>query len=118
MVRGEKGTNVQLLNQMLHTLEYTTKTDDLFDQYTEAALIAFQKDHGLPQDGIYTSAVGQEMLKAIAEKNNDKVTVEVDPLPAKAPEMVRLAKLIDTTNPELMNTLKEQGYIVIDLPKS
>lgn len=113
LIRGERGPNVQLLNKMLHTLEYTTKTDDFFDQYTEAALKAFQKDFNLPQDAVYTSAIGQVMLQAIADKDK----VKVDPLPEKAPEMVRLAKLIDTTNPDLMQQLKAQGYIVLDAPK-
>lgn len=114
LVRGERGPNVQALNQMLRALEYTTKTDNLFDQYTEAALLAFQRDYGLTQDAVYTTAVGEVMLKAIAEKDNSEVAV--DPLPEKSPEMVRLAKLIDTKNPELMRKLKEEGYIVIDAP--
>ncbi|AYA78102.1 hypothetical protein DOE78_23370 [Bacillus sp. Y1] len=114
LVRGERGPNVQALNQMLRTLEYTTKTDNLFDQYTEAALLAFQKDYGLTQDAVYTTAVGEVMLRAIAEKN---AKVEVDPLPVKSPEMVRLARLIDTKNPELMRKLKADGYIVIDVPE-
>jgi N-acetylmuramoyl-L-alanine amidase len=117
LVRGERGPNVQLLNQMLKTLEYTTKSDDFFDQYTEAALKVFQKVHGLPQDGVYTSAVGEVMLKAIANKQIKSNTIKVDPLPAKAPEMIRLAKLIDTTNPELMEKLKAEGYIVVDIPE-
>lgn len=112
LVRGERGPNVQMLNTMLNTLKYTTKTDDLFDQYTEAALKAFQKDHGLPQDAVYTSTVGQVMLKAIAEKD---YVMKPDPLPVKAPEMIRLAKLIDTTNPALMKKLKDEGYIVLDV---
>lgn len=114
LVRGERGPNVQLLNQMLRTLEYTTKTDNLFDQYTEAALLAFQKDYGLSQDAVYTTEVGEVMLRAIAQKEKQ---VEVDPLPAKSPEMVRLAKLVDTKNPELMRKLQDEGYIVLSTPE-
>lgn len=116
LVRGERGPNVQLLNQMLKTLEYTTKSDDFFDQYTEAALKAFQKDHGLPQDAVYTTRVGEEMLKAIAAKQT-AANIKPDPLPAKSPEMVRLAKLLDTTNPELIKKLRDEGYIVLDVPE-
>lgn len=115
LIRGERGPNVQLLNQMLNTLEYTTKTDDFFDQYTEAALKAFQKDHRLPQDGIYTTEVGEVMLRAIAAK--EKTPIKPDPLPAKSPEMVRLAKLLDTTNPELIEKLKRDGYLILDVPE-
>jgi N-acetylmuramoyl-L-alanine amidase len=114
LVRGERGPNVQALNLMLKALEYTTKTDDLFDQYTEAALKVFQKQHGLVQDAVYTTAVGEVMLKAIAEK---EAKVNVDPIPVKSPEMIRLAKLIDTKNPELMKKLKDEGYIIIAAPK-
>lgn len=114
LVRGERGPNVQALNQMLKALEYTTKTDDLFDQYTEAALLAFQKDYGLAQDAVYTTAVGEVMLRAIAEKDTP---MQADPLPMKSPEMVRLAMIIDTTNPELMKKLRDEGYIVLNVPE-
>jgi N-acetylmuramoyl-L-alanine amidase CwlA len=114
LTRGEKGSNVKLLNQMLNTLEYTRKTDDIFDQYTEAALKAFQKDHGLKQDAIYTSAVGKVMIEAIALK---KEKIEAVKLPEKNEEMYRLAKLVDTKNKELVKKMQEAGYVVIDTPE-
>jgi N-acetylmuramoyl-L-alanine amidase len=113
LVRGEQGSNVKLLNNMLHTLEYTRKTDDLFDQYTEAALKAFQKDYGIQQDAIYTSEVGRVMVKAIKEKNALKKTSE---LPDKNPEMYRLAKLIDTGNPALIESLLKEGFKILEIP--
>jgi N-acetylmuramoyl-L-alanine amidase len=114
LTRGEKGSNVKLLNQMLNTLEYTRKTDDIFDQYTEAALKAFQKDHGLKQDAIYTSAVGKVMIEAIALK---KERIQAVKLPEKNEEMYRLAKLVDTKNKELVKKMQEAGYVVIDTPE-
>lgn len=112
LTRGEKGPNVRLLNEMLNNLGYTRKTDNLFDQYTEAALKAFQKDHRLPQDAVYTSKVGNVMVKAIADKNQ----LKVDKLPKRNEDMYRLAKLIDTGNKDLIEELKKQGYLVIATP--
>jgi N-acetylmuramoyl-L-alanine amidase len=111
--RGERGPNVKLLNTMLNTLEYTRKTDDLFDQYTEAALLAFQKDYGLKQDGIYTTAVGRGMVKSIKQKQLLKNPTD---LPEKDPTKYRLAKLVDTGNPALIEKLLKEGYKVLEIP--
>jgi N-acetylmuramoyl-L-alanine amidase CwlA len=112
--RGEAGPNVKLLNNMLHTLEYTRKTDELFDQYTEAALKAFQKDYRLKPDAVYTSEVGRVMIKAIKEKESLK---KASDLPKKNPELYRLAKLIDTGNSALIESLLKEGYKILDTPK-
>jgi N-acetylmuramoyl-L-alanine amidase len=114
LIRGEIGPNVKLLNNMLNTLEYTRKTDDLFDQYTEAALIAFQKDYGLKQDGIYTTAVGRSLVKAIKHKQLLKNPTDI---PEKDPAKYRLAKLVDTGNPELIEKLLKEGYEVLEAPR-
>jgi N-acetylmuramoyl-L-alanine amidase len=111
--RGERGPNVKLLNTMLNTLEYTRKTDDLFDQYTEAALLAFQKDYGLKRDAVYTTDDGRVMIKAIKDKKALKVSSE---LPEKNPELYRLAKLIDTGNKSLIELLLKEGYRILELP--
>lgn len=113
LVRGESGPNVKQLNLWLKELEYTTKTDDLFDQYTEAALKAFQKDHGLTQDAVYTTAVGDVILKAIADKNKK---VELDPVPTKTAGKYRLAKFIDTDDLKLIEQYRKEGYKIIELP--
>lgn len=114
LVRGEQGPNVKILNGWLHELEYTTKTDDLFDQYTEAALKAFQKDYGLPQDGIYTSSMGNIMEKAIQV---NKALLDLDNIPVKNTKMYRLAKFIDTQDKELIRKLKADGYKLIEKPQ-
>jgi N-acetylmuramoyl-L-alanine amidase CwlA len=113
LVRGEQGPNVKLLNNMLHTLEYTQKTDDLFDQYTEAALKAFQKDHNLNQDGVYTSAVGRVMVKAI----QDSEILHKSDIPEKSSDKYRLAKILDTGNKELIENLLKDGYKILDTPE-
>ncbi len=98
---------------MLKKLQYTTKTDDLFDQYTGAVLLAFQKDYGLLQDAVYTTEVGNVMEKAIAFKENMKI----DQIPKKSSNMYRLAKFIDTTNIDLIEELRNEGYILIETPE-
>jgi N-acetylmuramoyl-L-alanine amidase CwlA len=113
LVRGEQGPNVKLLNNMLHTLEYTQKTDDLFDQYTEAALKAFQKDHNLKQDGIYTSSVGRVMVKAI----QDSDILQKSDIPEKSSDKYRLAKILDTGNKALIESLLKDGYKILDTPE-
>jgi N-acetylmuramoyl-L-alanine amidase len=121
LVRGERGPNVKQLNLWLNELTYTFKTDDLFDQYTEAALKAFQKDYGLPQDGIYTSPIGDVMLKAIKYKKTivyaKSNAITLDEVPAKRPEKYRLAKLVDTNDLALIDQLRKDGYKVIEVPK-
>ena len=113
LVRGEQGSNVKLLNNMLHTLEYTRKTDDLFDQYTEAALKSFQKDHNLNQDGVYTSEVGRVMVKAI----QDSEILKKSEIPDKSSDKYRLAKLFDTGNKALIESLLKDGYKILDTPE-
>jgi hypothetical protein len=113
LTRGEKGSNVKLLNQMLHTLEYTRKTDDLFDQYTEAALKAFQKDHGLVEDAVYTTEIGKVMVEAIKKKD----LLKQSDLPEKSSDKYRLAKLIDTGNKKLIDDLLKDGYKVLEVPE-
>lgn len=55
---GETGQNVRSLQQNLHRLGYTTQAgaplsiDGIFGQDTEHAVRAFQRDHGLKEDGI------------------------------------------------------------------
>ncbi|WGG44163.1 N-acetylmuramoyl-L-alanine amidase [Rossellomorea sp. DA94] len=113
LTRGEKGPNVKILNMMLNTLEYTRKTDDLFDQYTEAALKSFQKDLGLRQDAIYTTEVGRILIQAIQRKNTH---LEPAKLPNKSADLYRLAKLIDTRNVSLIDRLLEEGYKILEMP--
>jgi N-acetylmuramoyl-L-alanine amidase len=115
LVRGEKGPNVQVLNQWLHELGYTFKQDDLYDQYTEAALLAFQKEHGLPQDAVYTSAIGDVIQKAIADKKAVKAFA-LDVVGPKAPGKYRLAKFVDTDDPKVIDQYKQDGYKVVELP--
>lgn len=111
--KGERGRNVQQLNLWLNELDYTTKTDDFYDQYTDAAFRLFLKSQGLPEDTVYTSPIGDLLVKAIEDKKN---LLNVDTIPTKNPEMYRLAKFVDTTNQELIKQLKAEGYRLIEVP--
>lgn len=59
---GSRGTKVSDLQRNLTKLGYDTKgTDGIFGDNTKNAVVAFQRDHGLSQDGI----AGQSTLNAI-----------------------------------------------------
>lgn len=59
---GSRGTKVSELQQNLTKLGYDTKgTDGIFGNNTKSAVIAFQRDHGLSQDGM----AGKDTLNAI-----------------------------------------------------
>jgi murein L,D-transpeptidase YcbB/YkuD len=121
LTRGERGPNVKQLNLWLNELTYTTKTDDLFDQYTEAALKAFQKDYGLPQDAVYTSPIGDVMVKAIVDMKTPVPAkpnaITLDEVPSKSPEKYRLANFVDTDDLALIEQYKKDGYKVVALPE-
>lgn len=59
---GSRGTKVSDLQRNLTKLGYDTKgTDGIFGSNTKSAVMAFQKDHGLAQDGM----AGKDTLNAI-----------------------------------------------------
>lgn len=119
LTRGERGPNVKQLNAWLKELAYTTKTDDFYDQYTDAAMRSFLKDQGLSEDTVYTSAIGGLLVKAIAKKAfiaNAKNSVALDAIPVKNPTKFRLAKFYDTDDLTLIEQFKKDGYKVIELP--
>jgi len=52
LVRGKKGTLVQLVqNRLFHAGYYQGKIDGIFGKHLEEAVIRFQEDHGLEKDG-------------------------------------------------------------------
>jgi GH25 family lysozyme M1 (1,4-beta-N-acetylmuramidase) len=115
LTRGERGENVRQLNLWLKELEYTTKTDDLYDQYTEAAFKLFLKSQGLPEDTVYTSPIGDLLVKAIEDR---KKLLTVDNIPVKNLLMYRMAKFVDTSNPEVIKQLRADGYLLVEVPSN
>lgn len=64
---GSRGTKVSDLQQNLTKLGYDTKgTDGIFGDNTKSAVIAFQRDHGLSQDGIAGKDTQNAINQAIA----------------------------------------------------
>ena len=62
MSRGMSGDDIKALQEKLKTLEYLKVTPDgIFGNYTYQAVIAFQKDHNIGQDGV----VGPVTMKAL-----------------------------------------------------
>lgn len=59
--RGDHGARVEDLQRELVRLGYYAKVDGDFGEKTERAVVAFQRDHGLDDDGL----VGTETLEAM-----------------------------------------------------
>ncbi len=96
--------NKNAVSASAHTFIDDKKVLEIIPLYKKAWYVNYEKviDNQLFGDDANDAAIGVELIKP-------------DPLPVKAPEMIRLAKLIDTTNPELMKKLKAEGYIVLDV---
>lgn len=72
---GSRGPEVENLQIDLTKLGYNTKgTDGIFGKNTEAALLAFQKDHSLTKDGI----AGEFTLVVIAKSLQPKISLAAD----------------------------------------
>ncbi len=88
LVRGDSGEEVEKLQQFLKTLDfYQGRVDGTFGAGTEKAVKAFQKSHGLSQDG----RVGEQTwakLNAKAPSGKPSGNVAVMPkLEKKTPRM-------------------------------
>lgn len=63
---GSRGTKVSELQRNLTKLGYDTKgTDGIFGSNTKSAVVAFQRDHGLSQDGIVGDNTHNAINKAL-----------------------------------------------------
>lgn len=59
----------------------------------------------------------EDELKKLNKPKFQAAAYSLDPIPAKSPQMVRLAKFYDTQNPDIIKKLKEEGYRIIELPQ-
>lgn len=76
--KGDKGAAVKELQQNLIKLGYDCgpyKADGDFGADTEAAVKAFQKDHGIGADGVYGSKTSAAMKQALAGTSAKKVKI-------------------------------------------
>jgi hypothetical protein len=81
--------------------------------------MGFLKDQGLQEDTVFTSAIGDLLVKAIEKKKfvaNAKNAVVIDVIPAKNPAKFRLAKFCDTDDLSVIEQYRKDGYKVIELP--
>ncbi|KAF3883843.1 MULTISPECIES: peptidoglycan-binding domain-containing protein [Nostocales] len=53
--KGDSGTAVTQLKELLNAQGSTLPTDDTFDSATLSAVISFQQKHGLPVNGVIDS---------------------------------------------------------------
>jgi Putative peptidoglycan binding domain len=71
MSSGDSGAAVLALQQALFRLGYDVGTrDGKFGQTTEAAVMAFQKDQGLTEDGIVGAATVEKLNAAVASASS------------------------------------------------
>lgn len=97
--RGEKGPAVaKLIKDLASLVYYRGKLDDVFGYGTEAAVLAFQRDHGLKADGV----AGERTLAAIAAA----VAPPVVAAPVPAPEPA--ARAVDAPAP---SPAPKQGWL-------
>jgi peptidoglycan hydrolase-like protein with peptidoglycan-binding domain len=67
LAAGDAGSAVTELQKVLAALGlYTGKPDGDFGPATKAAVIAFQKAHGLDPDGVVGSATARKLNEALA----------------------------------------------------
>ncbi|HZK71766.1 MAG TPA: N-acetylmuramoyl-L-alanine amidase [Clostridia bacterium] len=80
---GSRGPEVENLQIDLTKLGYDTKgTDGIFGNNTKIAVIAFQADHKLSQDGI-VGVNTQRFLESVMAAPRDSLAKEIDALKAK-----------------------------------
>ncbi|TGN07442.1 peptidoglycan-binding domain-containing protein [Leptospira bandrabouensis] len=66
---GSKGPLVATLQNNLTRLGFILKPDGIFGTATKAAVIAFQKKHGLVQDGIVGPATNSKITSELSNVN-------------------------------------------------
>ncbi len=95
--KGSKGESVEQMQRALHEMGYHVGSrDGVFGAKTEAALRAFQTDHGLPVDAICGPTTWAAILQAQEGYPNEQ---EPSPPPGDAeptPDMAALMAAVDT----------------------
>jgi hypothetical protein len=84
--KGDRGSDVKLLQERLSVHGYPTSPDGIFGSGTQAKVMQFQKSHGMASDGI----VGPKTWDALAK---DPKGVSVEPPGPLPPILVHLQSL-------------------------
>ena len=105
LARGSRGPIVGDLQRWLNTLGYgPLKVDDHFGADTERAVVAFQIDHGLKEDGIAGGRTNTAIGKAIKDR-------ETAPKIAAAAEVVDAAAGKGISKTEVITTVTGVGGV-------
>jgi len=98
--KGMTGSDVKALQELLIQLGYELPkhgVDSDFGSETEAAVLAFQKDEGLKQDGKYGDETHQALMDAVADDDDGKPETQPTPdtqEPEEETETPQLAKVV------------------------
>ncbi|MGG4438294.1 N-acetylmuramoyl-L-alanine amidase [Priestia megaterium] len=109
---GDSGTAVQNLQKDLTALGYDTQgTDGKFGKNTQAAVLKFQKDHGLVADGIAGLNTKAEIEKALNKKEGKTIWYRVRRDPNDAKTQLTAVRDKDSA---LAFAKKENAYVLED----
>lgn len=91
--QGMSGSGVKDLQTQLNKLGAGLSTDGVFGAKTTAAVVKFQEDNGLVQDGIAGAATLNMLTVRIDEKTGAKLHAALDAI-AELPEVKELVKFL------------------------
>lgn len=104
MRKGDLGAAVANLQRRLNTDGARLDINAVFDEATEAALIAWQRTHGLVADGI----AGPKTIAVLTGQDNGKLLQERDLIAAAARLCVELAAI------KAVNAVESRGHGFLD----
>ena len=95
--KGMVGADVKAMQELLMQIGYKLPkygADSEFGAETEAAVMAFQEDEGLEQDGKYGDQTHAALMDAVADDDEGK---QDEPVPEETPETEDIPKPVGTT---------------------
>lgn len=113
--KGMQGSDVKAMQELLLQLGYELPkhgADGDFGSETQAAVLEFQKDEGIKQDGLYGDLTHQALMDAVAdddEGKQDTTEPETPDLPDEEVETPKLATLVITSEGGKVNVRVGNG---------
>lgn len=113
--KGMKGSDVKAMQELLLQLGYELPkhgADGDFGSETLAALLEFQKDEELEQDGKYGDLTHQALMDAVADDDDGKPETETPAQPAEPevePEAPKMATVVITSEGGKVNIRSGNG---------
>jgi hypothetical protein len=100
--RGDRGPRVERLTRRLASVRsrgtraaYLDGPRKRFDRSAEAALVAFQREHGLDPDGVYGPATARALSRALKRRRRGDANGKRDKRPAKLRELIEDVRRLD-----------------------